>query len=64
MTLERFVLGVLAQMPKDATIDDFISELELERDLEEAEADVEAGRVHTQEEVEKMVAEWTARWRQ
>jgi predicted transcriptional regulator len=51
-------------MPKDATIDDFIAELELERDLEEAEADFEAGRVHTQEEVEKMVADWSARWRQ
>ena len=58
MTLEQHVMSVLARLPKDSTLDDFIAELQLDRDLKEAEADIKAGRVHSHEDVEKMVAEW------
>lgn len=58
MTLQEHVMSVLARLPQGSTIDDLIAELELERDLREAEADIEAGRVHSHEEVKDMVAGW------
>jgi predicted transcriptional regulator len=39
-------------------MDQFLKELQIERELEEAEADIEAGRVFTHKEVEQMVREW------
>ena len=58
MTLEERVMGILSRIPKDSSIDDFIAELELERDLEGSHEEFERGEFHTQDEVEQMVKEW------
>lgn len=58
MTLEERVISILSRLPADSTIDEFIAELELERDLEASHEEFERGECHTQDEVKEMVKEW------
>lgn len=57
-SFKQDLLELVSLLPDKATLDDFLDTLDLETGLNEAEADINAGRVHTQEEVIEMLKQW------
>ena len=52
------VREVLDMLPDDCTIEDIQYTLYVRESIRAGEADIDAGRIHTQEEIESIVAEW------
>lgn len=52
------VIRMIQGLPDDCTLADIEYHLAVRRNVEEALKDVEEGRVYTQDEVERMSAEW------
>jgi len=56
--LKTRLIEVIEGQPDDATCDEILRELALERMVERGLADVRAGRVISDEEMEKKVQSW------
>jgi len=52
------ILKSLQKLPEDATVTDAIEWLHVLRDIEVAEAQIDAGESFTQEQIEREMAEW------
>lgn len=52
------VIEMIRRLPDDCTLQEIQYHLGVRAKVEQAIEDVDAGRVHTQEEVERMSAEW------
>jgi predicted transcriptional regulator len=52
------IIASLQKLPEDATVDDAMEWLYVMAKIEIAEAQIAAGNVVTQEEVEREMAEW------
>jgi predicted transcriptional regulator len=57
-SFKQDLLQLVAQLPDDATLDDFLEALALDIDINEGEADIAAGRIHSHEEVMRMLEQW------
>ena len=57
-TIKQEVSDLLKRLPDDCTLEDVQYHLYVLQKIERGLKDVEEGRVHTQEEVEKMMAKW------
>jgi predicted transcriptional regulator len=56
---QEIALVAIKNMPHDFNIDELMERLIVLEKLEEAERDVEAGRVISHSEVQKLFEEWT-----
>jgi predicted transcriptional regulator len=61
MTPKQKALQTLATLPEDSTYEDVEREVKILAALEEAERDIEAGRVVPHDEVKRRLATWTSR---
>ena len=62
MTLSKSaILDVVKQMPDDIDVEELIHRLVLLQKLAAAEADIEAGRVLTHDEMKREAASWSTR---
>lgn len=61
MTVKQQVLQAIQRLPDDVDFRDVTEEIALLAAVQEAESDIEAGRVVTNEEMKKRIIEWTAR---
>ena len=52
------IIESLQQLPEDATVDDAMERLFVMAKIEIAEAQIDAGEVFTQEQIEREMAEW------
>ena len=59
--VKQEIQQVLDGLPEDATIEDMMYRLYVRQKLEHAQEDVRAGRVISQEEVEKRMEKWLAK---
>ena len=57
-SIREEVIRMIQRLPDDCSLEDIQYHLQVRKKVEEAEKDIEAGRVHSQEEVERMTAEW------
>ena len=57
-TAKQEVSKLLAQLPKDCSLEDIQYHLYVLQKIERGLKDAEEGRVYTQEEVEKRMAKW------
>lgn len=57
-TVKEDIIEVIRRLPDDCTLQDIRYHLGVRAKVEQAIEDIDAGRVHTQEEVERMSAEW------
>jgi len=60
MTPKQKALQTLETMPEDSTYEEVQHEVQILAALEEAERDIEAGRVVSHEEVKQRLATWTS----
>lgn len=60
MTPKQKALQTLATLPEDSTYEEVQQEVRILAALEEAERDIEAGRVIPHEEVKRRLATWTS----
>ncbi|MCK9400507.1 MAG: hypothetical protein M0Q51_11010 [Bacteroidales bacterium] len=58
MITKEKLIQVINKMPERFSIDDIIEELVLLSKIEQGLADVEAGRVYAEKEVEKKMEKW------
>lgn len=58
MSVKEEVLRMIGRLPDDATIDDVVYHLHVFRKVQQGLSDIEAGRVVSQAEAERLVAEW------
>jgi len=61
MTVKQQVLQAIQRLPDDADFRDVTEEIALLAAVQEAEADIKAGRVVSNEEMKKRITEWTER---
>lgn len=61
MTPKQKALQTLATLPEDSTYEEVEREVKILAALEEAERDIEAGRVVPHEEVKRRLATWSSR---
>ncbi len=59
--VKQEIQQVLDGLPEDATIEDMMYRLYVRQKIEYAQEDVRAGRVISQEEVEKRMEKWLAK---
>lgn len=52
------VIRMIERMPEDCTLQDIQYHLSVRQKVEEAIRDIDEGRIYTQEDVERMTAEW------
>lgn len=57
-TVKEEIIQMLQRLPNDCTLEDILYHLHVRQMVEQGIRDVEEGRVHTQEEVERMSAQW------
>ena len=57
-TVKEDIIEMIRRLPDDCTLQDIQYHLGVRAKVEQAIEDIDAGRVHTQEEVERMSAEW------
>ena len=60
MTPKQKALHTLATLPEDSTYEEVQQEVRILAALEEAERDIEAGRVISHDEVKRRLATWTS----
>lgn len=60
VSVKEQVLQAIQRLPDDADFRDVTEEIALLAALKEAEADIEQGRVVTNEEMQARIARWTA----
>ncbi len=60
-TIKQEVDNLLKRLPDDCTLEDVQYHLYVLQKIEHGLKDAEQGRVHTQEEVEKMMSKWLAK---
>ncbi len=58
MTDKRDVIDALSTMPESASLEEIIEELCIIKAVRRGRADIAAGRLKTQDEVEQLVASW------
>jgi predicted transcriptional regulator len=58
MTDKQEVIEALSTMPEDASLEEIIEGLRIIAAVRRGRADIAAGRVKTQDEVEQLVASW------
>ena len=61
MTAKQQAMAVIERLPAKATFGDIAYEIEVLGALREAEADIKHGRVHSIDEVRKMIPEWASK---
>ena len=59
--VKQEIQQVLDGLPEDATIEDMMYRLYVRQKIENAREDVHAGRIISQEEVEKRMEKWLAK---
>ena len=59
MTVKQQVLQAIQRLPDDADFRDVTEEIALLAAVQEAEADIQAGRVVSNDEMKKRIDEWT-----
>jgi hypothetical protein len=57
-SIKEDVIRMIERLPDNCTFQDIQYHLHLREQVEAAMKDVDEGRVHSQEEVERMMAEW------
>ncbi|MCX5805845.1 MAG: hypothetical protein NT010_07240 [Proteobacteria bacterium] len=57
-TAKQEVKNLLKRLPEDCTLEDIQYHLYVLQKIEQGMLDAEEGRIHTQEEVEKIMAKW------
>ncbi len=57
-TAKQEVKKLLKRLPEDCTFEDIQYHLYVIQKIEQGMLDAEEGRIHTQEEVEKMMTKW------
>ncbi|MGQ9571040.1 MAG: hypothetical protein ACUVUQ_09430 [Thermodesulfovibrionales bacterium] len=57
-TAKKEIADLLKRLPDDCTLEDVQYHLYVLQKIERGLKDAEEGRVHTQEEVEKMMTKW------
>ena len=57
VSLKQQVIEALSSLPDDSTLEDMLMHIELWAGVPEAEADVEAGRLYSTEEVKRRIHE-------
>ena len=55
---KKAAIDAINDMPKDFNVDELIERLLVIEKIDEAEKDIEEGKVHTHSQVMKMVEEW------
>ena len=61
-TAKQEVSDLLKRLPDDCSLEDVQYHLYVLQKIERGLKDAEAGRVYTQEEVEKMMDKWLEKW--
>jgi predicted transcriptional regulator len=57
-TAKQEVKNLLKRLPEDCTLEDIQYHLYVLQKIEQGMLDAQEGRIHTQEEVEKIMAKW------
>ncbi|MBI4691427.1 MAG: hypothetical protein HY754_14345 [Nitrospirae bacterium] len=52
------IIRFIEKLPDDYSMDDIMAELYFKQQVEEGLRDTESGRIHSHEQVKKMVSEW------
>ena len=62
MTDKQAVIDALGRLPESATLDEIAEELRIMAAIRRGRGDVAAGRVKSQEEVERLFQSWATAW--
>jgi predicted transcriptional regulator len=60
-TAKQEVMELLQQIPDDSSLEEIQYHLYVHQKIQRGLQDVDLGKVHTQEEVEKRMKKWTAK---
>ncbi len=58
LSVKEAVMRMIQRLPDDCTLEDIQYHLDVRAKIEAGIKDIEGGRLYTQEEVERMSAEW------